>query len=293
MPIVSEVFMSSVAITGAGGYVGSHLAAHFLKRGWRVISLSRGAPDILGVEHIPFSLDQPAPDLSGRGIDVLVHAAYDFSPASWNEINSINIEGTRRLLAACRAAKVPRLIVISSLSAFQGTRSLYGKAKLAIEQVALAEKGCVIRPGLVYGGQAGGMIKTLELTASSKRWSPILSHGSSKIYTVHVDDLCELVFQMAAAPSWPPPQPIYLAANRTGWTLQSIMKTLSERAGHSIFLFPIPWPLAWGGLRLSEILGLRLAVRSDSVLSLVIPNPDIGKENLYWPKMTFRGFRGT
>jgi nucleoside-diphosphate-sugar epimerase len=285
--------VNSVAITGASGYVGSHLAAYFLKRGWRVIGLSHRPSGIPGCEHVPFSLTQAPPDLTAQRVDVLIHAAYDFRPVTWSDIDAVNVNGTRKLLSMTRKVGIPRMILISSLSAFRGTTSLYGKAKLATEDLILTQGGCAIRSGLIYGGNGGTMMKTFEQMASAHKYAPVLSHGSSKIYTVHIEDLSELVFQISSIPSWPPAEPIYIAAHRTGWTIQSIMQTFARRAGHSITLIPIAWPFVWGALRLLELFGLRPRFRSDSVLSLVHPNPDITRHDFYWPGLSFRGLDAT
>ena len=58
-----------------------------------------------------------------------------------------------------------RILVLSSMSAFEGTRQLYGRAKLAIETMTVASGGCALSPGLVYGERPGGMAGALrELT---------------------------------------------------------------------------------------------------------------------------------
>src|SRR5207253_1039840 len=50
---------------------------------------------------------------------------------------------------------IPKIIFISTISAFEGCRSLYGRAKLEIEKIALDCGALVIRPGLVYGSGPG------------------------------------------------------------------------------------------------------------------------------------------
>ena len=83
----------------------------------------------------------------------------------------MNVEGSRKILEAAREAKTPKIIFISSISAFDGCRSLYGRAKLEIEKIALDCGALVIRPGLVYGEGAGGMFG--KLVAQMKKSSVI------------------------------------------------------------------------------------------------------------------------
>jgi len=71
-------------------------------------------------------------------------------------------------------AAVESIVVISSLSAFAGCRSLYGKAKLQIESLALSADAVVIRPGLVYGNDSGGMFGRLVRQVRGSRLLPVL-----------------------------------------------------------------------------------------------------------------------
>ena len=93
-------------------------------------------------------------------IDVVIHCAYDWTPRSWDEIVRVNIEGTRALLEAASAVGAS-FILISSVSAFDGTRQMYGRAKLACERITLAAGGNAVRLGMVYGGANGGMFGLL------------------------------------------------------------------------------------------------------------------------------------
>ena len=89
-------------------------------------------------------------------MSALVHCAYDFKPLRWDEIRAVNVEGARKLFPAARAAGVEKIICISSISAYDGCRSLYGKAKLEIEKIALDNGALVIRPdSFTAAGRAG------------------------------------------------------------------------------------------------------------------------------------------
>ncbi len=61
---------------------------------------------------------------------------------------------------------VRRTITLSSMSAYPGTRQLYGRAKLDVEVPALNRGMVVVRPGLVYGPGWGGMAGTLRRLAN-------------------------------------------------------------------------------------------------------------------------------
>ena len=64
--------------------------------------------------------------------DVLVTGRIDLSLTSPIDISRVNVDGTRRLLEV-HPTPVRRVLVLSSMSAFDGTTQLYGRAKLAID----------------------------------------------------------------------------------------------------------------------------------------------------------------
>ena len=126
-------------------------------------------------------------------MDALVHCAYDFGPRRWEDIAAINVAGSEKLLAAARDAGVKSVVLISTVSAFAGCRSLYGQAKLQIEDAARAMGAFVLRPGLVYSDNPGGMFGRLVGQVRGGRLLPILCGGRQTQYLVHDEDLGNLV----------------------------------------------------------------------------------------------------
>src|SRR4051812_36344711 len=116
-------------VTGANGFVGSRLRFHLERAGWKVIGWTRH-PKPGGVA---FRLGENVSSRQLEGVEAVVHCAYDFKARGWHEIQAVNVNGSRRFLQAARDAGVKKLVFISSISAFPGCRSLYGKAKMEIE----------------------------------------------------------------------------------------------------------------------------------------------------------------
>src|ERR1700677_613163 len=153
-----------VAVTGASGYLGSRICSTLESRGWQVIRLVR-SPRQNNSGELAYNLAEPITDnlrQALRSADVLIHAAYDLSLTSAVDIWRVNVEGTRRLLEEATEVAVGRIIVMSSMSAFDGTSQLYGRAKLDIEAMTKEFGGCAVRPGLVYGEGSGGMAGALR-----------------------------------------------------------------------------------------------------------------------------------
>ena len=147
-----------VAITGANGFVGSNLAAHFLTRGYEVLALVRPAantsllPSSLSVLSVDYSSPE---DLASKiaEADLVIHNAGKTRTRSYAEMIAANVVNTRQVLSAInKSPACRRFIYISSQAASRPTREprevteeeepapvdWYGRSK------ALAER--IIRP---------------------------------------------------------------------------------------------------------------------------------------------------
>ncbi|MHB8613217.1 MAG: NAD-dependent epimerase/dehydratase family protein [Candidatus Dormibacteraceae bacterium] len=271
--------MRSIAITGARGFVGAMLARRFEQAGWTVTRLSHSTS---GAGTVPFELgDEVQPEIfRSRQITALIHCAYDFKPISRAKIHSVNVEGTRKLLAAATSGDVERTAVLSSISAFEGSRSEYGRAKLEIEAAAAAAGALVVRSGLVWADwppSGGGMFGSLARSAGA-RLVPLID-GSHPQYLIHEQDLFELLRRYCAGELQNPGKPVVAAAPRP-WAMRELLAELARRQGTRPRFLPVPWQPVWAGLRLAELVHLPVPYRSDSVVSLVYQDREPDFESL-------------
>ncbi len=111
-----------ILITGAAGRIGTVLR-HGLGRPGRVLRLLDIAPvDPVGpgehVETVQASFSDPdAIDDACRDVDAVVHLGGRPREAAWDTIREINIDGTQRVLEACRSRGVRRVVLASSIHA--------------------------------------------------------------------------------------------------------------------------------------------------------------------------------
>lgn len=272
-----ELSAPRCAVTGATGYVGSRISEYFATHGWSVFEFTRRpsthrAPS---VAHVPFLLGSPIDPRVFResGIQVLIHCAYDFRLSKWEEIRRVNIEGSARLLWAAKEGGVDKIIFISSISAFDGCSSLYGKAKLEIEKVAAKVGAFIVRPGLVYGRPpSGGMFGSLQRSVVKSTIVPLIGSGGYMQYLVHEDDLCELLLRLSCQEMKLPPVPI-VAASPRGWRIRDLLQVMATAQHARVKFLRLPWRAIWLGLKISELLGITVPFRSDSVIGLVRQNP--------------------
>jgi nucleoside-diphosphate-sugar epimerase len=262
--------------------VGGLVCDRYREAGWTVISLQRRVEnDGSASSARRFILGEPIdPDLLA-GVDVLIHCAYDLTLTNSNDIERVNVEGTKRLFEAAATSGVRRIVLISSMSAYWGTEQVYGRAKLACEDAAAAAGGVSVRLGLVYGDGWGGMARSLRKLVELPI-TPLVGVRSYQ-YTVHEDDAAEGLLALGVATTVPSGTVIGLAhAGRVPF--RKLLEGFSRKAGAAPRFLPVPWRPVYGAMRIAELMRVPLPLRGDSLLGLVRPAGFVPSADI-WPNL--------
>jgi len=252
----------TLIVTGAAGFVGSHVVDAARARGWRVEAWSRRRPAALaeGVAWQAYDLDSDLPELPAD-LAAVIHCAHDMSGSS-PAIFDRNVNAARRLRAAALAVPGARFVFLSSQSAHPAALSFYGRSKRAIEQLMDSPRDLTIRSGFVIGG--GGIYARIRESLAKLPATPLFYGGRQPLHTVWFDDLVEILLLGAER-------------NLSGeWTvgvspavaLRDFYAMILAADGLKKPLIPIPGGPAMVGLRLAERLGLKLPVTSENLLGL-------------------------
>ena len=191
--------MTTLAVTGGTGFVGSHVLRIAAENGVAVRALARSPqPALPGVEWVQGSLsDRDSLAHLVTGADAVLHIAGVINARTRAEFDSGNIAGTAALLDAARAAGVGRFVNVSSLAAREPGLSAYGASKAAAEALVAASNldWDIIRPPGVYGPGDHDM---LELFRMAKRGFVLLP-PSGRGSWIFVEDLARLLVVAATA----------------------------------------------------------------------------------------------
>ena len=255
----------TIAITGANGFLGSHLVDHFVAKGWNVIALVREPQRFKPhsqVEYRAFEIGRPVDERILDGADYLVHTAYVKQTAQEQQALRLNTQSAERLLAASRKAGLRKNVFVSSMSAHEAAESVYGRQKLAVEYLFDTKKDISLRPGLIIGN--GGIVKQMVTFMRSKHIVPLVGGGRQPLQSIAVDDLVMCIERALSASA----HGVLTVAHPDVFTYKTFYQTLSRVFSIKTIFIPVPLWLLLTVARLIRIAHLPVGFTEENVLGL-------------------------
>jgi nucleoside-diphosphate-sugar epimerase len=207
-----------ILVTGATGFVGSHLLDKLRLRGEAVRCLIRPATD---TRRLPAGVETALADLAtGQGIegaldgaDTVIHVAGVTKALSPAQYSAGNTRATETLARALVGRSI-RLVYVSSLAAIGPSLdgrpvdedaaphpvSSYGKSKLEGERIvrALVPDAVIVRPPVVYGPRDTDVFQIFKAVAQGLVLE--ISGGERWFSAIYVEDLADGLYAAACAP---------------------------------------------------------------------------------------------
>lgn len=214
---------TKVFITGASGFVGSHLVEAAKKKGWEVHAAVRSTSKVTDIESYVDSFVQP--DLSDvealrnlflkEQYDYIIHAAALTKSKSEEEMTRVNVGLTQILMQAAfgEGVNLKRFVYVSSLAAigpiaYNDVREIdedteyrpltvYGRSKRTSElniKKRFADKPIsVFRPTAVYGPREKDLFILFDTL--NKGLDPYIGSNPQKLSFIYVKDLVDVLLQ--------------------------------------------------------------------------------------------------
>ena len=215
--------MVKALVTGGGGFLGRYIVEKLVARGDSVLVLGRrNYPELagLGVDSVQTDLRDPvAVTRACEKIEVVFHvAALPAVWGKWKEFYGINVEGTKNVLAGCKAHGVPRLVYTSTPSVVFDQSDLcnidesypyphsyncyYPATKAIAERMVIAANGrdglvtTSLRPHLVWGPRDNHLIPKVLQRAKARQLF-IVGDGFNKVDITYVENAADAHLQAA------------------------------------------------------------------------------------------------
>jgi UDP-glucose 4-epimerase len=315
-------------VTGATGALGPALVRALVSDGWSVRALARTPPPAgllpAGVDVIAADVtDSGAVGEAMAGVQVVMHLAAKLhianpSPALRAEYERVNVQGTRTVVEAARAAGVLRLVFFSTISVYGPSRgrtlaeatppapeTIYATTKHAAEQVVLGASAgpdgppaTILRLAAVYGPRVRGNYRRLLRALARRRFVPV-GAGRNRRTLVHEEDAARAALLAARHPD--AIGEVFNVTDGGSPTLDEIVRVMCAALGRRPPAVALPaGPVraaAWLAERAAGLAGRRLPLRAavDKYLEEVVVDGRRLRDRLgYRPALTLEaGWRQT
>jgi nucleoside-diphosphate-sugar epimerase len=258
-------------VTGATGFVGSHLAEALRRRGYDVTALARSPAKAEALVHQGVRVvrgdlhDTAALERAVAGQDIVYHVAGVVAARDEAGFLSGNRDGTRNILAAAERGGKPRFVLVSSLAAAGPSArgapltggeaprpvTAYGRSKLAAEEVVKDSslRWSIVRPPIVYGPRDKEILKVFRL--ARLRIAPVFGHGDQELSAVYASDLAEALVATGESPTTI--GGTYTACHPEVFTTAQFGNAVAAVMGRSVTTVRIPPQLGRALLSISEM----------------------------------------
>jgi len=271
---------STIAITGATGFVGAHLVRHFSKKGYKVIAIGRqeNPPSEL-LQYASWQQADITLDIPDIEADILIHAAGKSSDAGvLGTFIKTNVEGTKNVWNAAKLCR--RFVFISSSSVYSYKQknvseseaiinsklSNYGRSKLLAEKYLLTQnesnKLLIIRPRAIYGTHDRVLLpRILNLVKKNK----VLLPGSLDILIsmTHIDNLANGIEELL---NYENSSGVYNISDSNPYNLKHVVSSLLNAIhNHQLEYKTIPMGILRFIARINDTLSIPSKITSQSL----------------------------
>ncbi|MEO6519249.1 MAG: NAD(P)-dependent oxidoreductase [Pseudoxanthomonas sp.] len=272
--------MARILVTGASGFIGSHVAGHLATLGHQVVASGRDSARLLSLQgcaqRLGADLSVDALEPLTEGCEAVIHCAALSSP--WGTAESFsraNVLATRRLLAASRRAGVRRFIHLGSPSIYFRFQDQYGigedfappprwiteyarskwESELCV-RAAAAEglQALVLRPRAVFGERDRAILPRL-MAIADRGWFPLIHGGDAVIDVTHVDNLARLIGQCLDADVVADGR-AYNVTNADPIRVGELVARLFAALGRQVRMIPVPRTVAVAVAGIAERIAL-------------------------------------
>ncbi len=262
-----------ILVTGANGFVGSHLVKHLRKDGLHVRAMVRTPEKAqaladLGAEVVPGDIsDRASLEAATAGIERVIHLVGIIQEAPGVTFQGVHVDGTRNLLEASKKAGVRHFMYQSALGTRPNAKSRYHQTKWEAEEL-VHRSGIpftILRPSLIYGPGDLFTIRISEMIKLSPVL-PVIGSGRSKIQPIFIDDEVECIRKIVTSDSFF--NEIYEIGGPEQLTYEAVTKAIATAMGVDRPVVHMPLFFMRGMAKVAEAVLSKPPVTTDQLIML-------------------------
>jgi nucleoside-diphosphate-sugar epimerase len=275
-------------VTGATGFIGSHLVNALLRQGFDVSCLVRQSSNLDYLDGLAVSLvrgdcnDRASLDAAVKGVDYVFHLAGLTKARSEDNFIEANVEGTQNIINAAlhNNRTIKRFFFMSSLAAvgpslegkplteeaIPAPVSIYGKSKYEAEKAVYSRRHempvTIIRPPAVYGPRDRDMLVFFKMVKSG-----IIPYWGKCCYSlIYVEDLVScmvsFIFKKEAEGE------IFFVSDGTIYSTDDIIGAIAASLGKRPLRVKLPHAVMAAISRIAEVLSGATIINRDKMREL-------------------------
>ena len=278
--------MSTILVTGASGFVGSHTVPTLIAAGHRVVALARtptAGETVIGrlpaaqrpsIEVRIGDVTRPAtlgPALVG--VEAVVHLVA--LPRDYNggaDLRLVNTEGTRAVVTAMSSAGVRRLVHMGAMGVEDDPALHYASSKAKAEALVRGSDldWTILKPSLQFGEGDGFFNIVASLVRISPGIVPVPGDGSARFQPIHAGDVATVVVRSLADPTTV--GGIFELGGPRYWTYREITREVVTALGKRRAIVPVPIAMIRLVAGTAERLRIPFPVATDQLRQLRLDN---------------------
>jgi uncharacterized protein YbjT (DUF2867 family) len=240
----------NILLTGATGFVGSHMLERLVADGHHVRALVR---DRMALDKPPGrgSVEGVSGDVvTGNGLDdaaqgceAVIHLVGIIQETRDATFEKVHHQGTVKVLNAATKAGVRRFVHMSALGARADGVSEYQTSKWRAEEAVRASgvEFVILRPSIIFGPRDGFVTQMVEVMRSTPLMRPVPGHGRYPFRPVYIADVVECFVQSLTNPA-ATGQTIALVGGEE-LTLNELLRAVAEAIGVRKPAVHVPFPI--------------------------------------------------
>lgn len=204
----SRMRAMKVFLTGATGFVGSHVLERLLSEGHHVRALVRDPEKLSGWARATGELEAVRGDVvtgegldeGMRGADAVIHLVGIIMEVGDATFERVHFRGSKNVVEAARRARVQRLVHMSALGARPDGVSGYQTTKWQAEEEV---RRCgipyvILRPSIIFGPRDGFVNQMVEVMRKAPLVRPVPGNGEYRFRPVWIGNVVDCFTQSLA-----------------------------------------------------------------------------------------------